>query len=66
MKKIIVVAVASMFMFGCSAMTKPSVKWLGGEVVVGSKDNASPVPAWVSNTELGLRSDGVVIWRQKK
>jgi hypothetical protein len=52
-----------------SLLSPPTVQWLG-YVMVG-KDSIDPYgyppePAVVKGAELGLRSDGVVVWRERK
>ncbi len=57
-------AVACIALFsGCA--TKPSVNWVGCPVV-SNDDQWSPSQAWLSSVEMGLRSDGVVVWRTRK
>lgn len=48
---------------GCA--TKPTTDWVGCPMV-SYDDQWSPRQGWLPTVEMGLRSDGVVVWRERK
>lgn len=44
----------------------PSVEWIGHPSVVVKNRHGSMEDGWATEVEIGLRSDGVVVWRKAK
>lgn len=43
----------------------PKIIWIGCPMV-SDNDLFTPSQGWISSVEIGLREDGIVIWREKK
>lgn len=44
----------------------PTVEWLGHPSVVVKNRHGSMEDGWATEIEIGMRSDGVVVWRKAK
>ena len=53
-----------LLLFLC-AFTDVKIEWTGGELAIGVGDEYFHNVGWVDGTEIGLRDDGVVVWRKK-
>lgn len=42
---------------------KPTTKWYGGEILISIQTNNTNYNAKINEMELGLRSDGVIVYR---
>lgn len=43
-----------------------TIEWVGTIAVANLKDPYAPTLGWLRGFELGLRSDGVMVWRETK
>lgn len=43
----------------------PKIIWIGCPMV-SDNDPFTPSQGWISSIEIGLREDGIVVWREKK
>jgi hypothetical protein len=48
-----------------STVTVMGIDWIG-HPMVSDNDPYTPSEGWIPGIEIGLRSDGVVVWRKKK
>lgn len=65
MKKIIIFLVIILSFIGGYAMAdKEKVEWVG-LVAVGNDDPYWGNVGWLPGIQLGLRDDGVIVWRKK-
>lgn len=61
---VLAVALVAAAIFGAGFVTAGiDVIWMG-HPVVSTRDKYFPAQVWLSDYEIGLRDDGVVVWRK--
>jgi hypothetical protein len=64
MKRIIFIIVAAIATIAAVQSPPPTTEWIGNVVTSSHDDFFNQIKIWgIKDVELGLRSDGVIVWR---
>lgn len=69
MKKMlmVLVVVATGMLSGCASAPKPAIEWTGCYPSSYAEDSlVGRTPSYFPGLELGLRDDGVMVWRKRE
>ncbi len=56
------ILIAATYLVASEQTAAPTVEWIG-HPMISDNDPYTPSQGWLSTVQIGLRSDGIVVWR---